>query len=59
MHHDADFWSVDLNSHQNHFLIVVERKQSALIDKTGLKWVKTADNNKPEVTLRERAVNAP
>ncbi len=56
MRHDVDFRSVDLNIHQNYFLIVVERKQSALIDKTGLKWLKTAINNKPEVTPHERAM---
>ena len=36
--------------------MVLECKQSALIDKTGLKWVKTAYNYKPEVAPRESAM---
>ena len=34
----------------------MECKLSALIDETGEKWVKAADNDKPEVAPRERAM---
>ena len=57
-HEDIDLRSVQLYNHQNHFSIVMECKQSALIEETGLKWVKNADNDKPEVAPRERAVKA-
>ena len=53
---EADIRSVDLYDHQNHFLIVVECKQSALINKTGQKKLKTADNDKPEVAPRDGAM---
>ena len=38
------------------FLIVMDRKQSALIDETGYNRLKTADNEKPEVAPRESSM---
>ena len=36
----------------------MECEQGALIEETGLKWVKNADNDKLEVASGERAVKA-
>ena len=44
---------MDIISNVVIFWIVVEYVQSVLIDKSGWKRVKTADNNKPEVAQRE------